>query len=175
MASEQISLFDDKFGRTEPEALSLTLASRRGRALSQGPTRPSIVWSEKSKRSGPRSSAEDRRLDEALAYYAQHLHPRLRRRAELRKEYVRALAVFIDGKGLKGKRQRATLHEIIATELEELRSEEGTLADADLRGLFERLHGRGVGDVEEEEMAEAREEIESMLNDFGIEIGSFRA
>ena len=169
MASEQISLFDDKFGRTEPEALSLTLASRRGRALTKAQrTFNRLVGEVEALRS--KIERESRRLDEALAYYAQHLHPRLRRRAELRKEYVRALAVFIDGKGLKGKRQRATLHEIIATELEELHSEEGTLADADLRGLFERLHGRGVGDVEEEEMAEAREEIESMLNDFGIEI-----
>ena len=169
MASEQISLFDDKFGRTEPESLSLTLASRRGRALTKAQrTFNRLVGEVEALRS--KIERESRRLDEALAYYAQHLHPRLRRRAELRREYVRALAVFIDGKGLKGKRQRATLHEIIAAELEELHSEEGTLADDDLRGLFERLHGRGVGDVEEEEMAEAREEIESMLNDFGIEI-----
>ena len=58
-------------------------------------------------------------------------------------------------------------------QLEELHCEEGSSADDDLRVLFERLHGRGVDEVEEEEMVEARQEIESMLNDFGIEIDSF--
>ena len=88
MASEQISLFDDKFGRTEPEALSLTLASRRGRALTKAQrTFNRLVGEVEALRS--KIERESRRLDEALAYYAKHLHPRLRRRAELRKEYVR--------------------------------------------------------------------------------------
>jgi hypothetical protein len=169
MASEQISLFDDGIGRTEAESLSLTLASRRGRALTKAQrTFNRLVGEVEELRS--KIERESRRLDEALAYYGQHLHPRLRRRSELRKVYVRALAAFIDGKGLKGKRLRATLYEIIATELEEVHFEEGRLADDDLRDLYERLHGRGVADVEAEEMAEAREEIESMLNDFGIEL-----
>jgi hypothetical protein len=169
MASEQISLFDDGIGRTEAESLSLTLASRRGRALTKAQrTFNRLVGEVEELRS--KIERESRRLDEALAYYGQHLHPRLRRRTELRKVYVRALAAFIDGKGLKGKRLRATLYEIIATELEEVHFEEGRLADDDLRDLYERLHGRGVADVEAEKMAEAREEIESMLNDFGIEL-----
>jgi len=169
MASEQISLFDDSIGRTEAESLNLTLVSSRGRSLTKAQRAFNRLVAEiEALRSN--IERETRRLDEALAYYGQHLHPRLRRRAELRKEYVRALAVFLDGKGLKGKRARATLGEIIAAEIEELHFEEGTLAEDDLRALFERLHGRGVDDVEEEEMAEARQEIESMLNDFGIEI-----
>ena len=169
MASEQISLFGDDIGSSEPESRGLTLASRRGRALTKAQrTFNRLVGEVEALRS--KIERESRRLDDALAYYTQHLHPRLRRRTELRKEYVRALAVFLDGKGLKGKRTRATLDEIIAVELEEVHFEEGSLADDDLRALFERLHGRGVDDVEEEEMAEARQEIESMLNDFGIEI-----
>ena len=169
MAGEQISLFGDDVGSSEPESRGLTLASRRGRALTKAQrTFNRLVGEVEELRS--KIEREGRRLDDALAYYAQHLHPRLRRRTELRKGYVRALAVFLDGKGLKGKRLRATLDEMIAAELEELHFEEGSLADDDLRALFERLHGRGVDDVEEDEMAEARQEIESMLNDFGIEI-----
>ena len=100
-------------GGRKPESLSLTLASRRGRALTKAQrTFNRLVGEVEELRS--KIERESRRLDEALAYYGQHLHPRLRRRSELRKEYVRALAVFIDGKGLKGKRLRATLHEIIA-------------------------------------------------------------
>ena len=169
MASEQISLFEDSIGRTEAESLSLTLVSSRGRSLTKAQRAFNrLVGEIEALRSN--IERETRRLDEALAYYAQHLHPRLRRRTELRKEYVRALAVFIDGKGLKGKRVQATLYEIIAAELEELHFEEGSLADDDLGTLFERLHGRGFEEVEEEEIADARQEIESMLNDFGIEL-----
>jgi len=169
MASDQISLFDDSIGRTEAESQNLTLVSSRGRSLTKTQrTFNRLVGEVEELRS--KIERESLRLDNALAYYAQHLHPRLRRRTELRKEYVRALAVFIDGKVLKGKRARATLDEIIAAELEELHFEDGLLADEDLRGLFERLHGRGIDEVEAEEMAETREEIESMLNDFGIEL-----
>jgi hypothetical protein len=169
MASEQISLFGDDFGGSEPESRGLTLASSRGRALTKAQRAFNrLVGEVEELRS--KIERESRRLDDALAYYAQHLHPRLRRRTELRKEYVRALAVFLDGKGLKGKRARATLGEIIAVELDEVHFEEGSLADDDLRRLFESLRGKGVDDVEKEEMAEARQEIESMLNDFGIEI-----
>ncbi|MGZ8424613.1 MAG: hypothetical protein ACXWYD_06680, partial [Candidatus Binatia bacterium] len=169
MASEQISLFGDDFGGSEPESRGLTLASSRGRALTKAQRAFNrLVGEVEELRS--KIERESRRLDDALAYYAQHLHPRLGRRTELRKEYVRALAAFIDGKGLKGKRARATLGEIIAVELDEVHFEEGSLADDDLRRLFESLRGKGVDDVEEEEMAEARQEIDSMLNDFGIEI-----
>ena len=148
MASEQISLFGDDVGSSEPESRGLTLASRRGRALTKAQrTFNRLVGEVEALRSN--IERESRELDEALAYYTQHLQPRLRRRTELRKEYVRALAVFIDGKGLKGKRTRATLDEIVAVE-DEVHFEEGSLADDDLRGLFERLHGRGVDDVEED-------------------------
>jgi hypothetical protein len=169
MASEQISLFGDDVGSSEPESRGLTLSSRRGRALTKAQRAFNrLVGEVEELRS--KIERESRRLDDTLAYYAQHLHPRLRRRTELRKEYVRALAVSLDGKCLKGKRDRATLREVIAAELEELHFEEGSLADDDLRALFERLHGRGFEEVEEEEMAEARQEIESMLNDFGIKL-----
>src|SRR5712691_12221715 len=42
-------------------------------------------------------AGEIRRLDTALAYYGEHLHPRLQRKNQLRKDLVRALAPFLDG------------------------------------------------------------------------------
>jgi hypothetical protein len=113
---------------------------------------------------------ETRRLDAALAYYGEHLYPRLRRRTELRKGLVRALAAFLDDKRLKGKKARFTLCRLLADQLGEIHFEEGSLADDDLRALFERLHGRGFEEVASEEFEETREQIESMLNNFGIDI-----
>ncbi|HWH76673.1 MAG TPA: hypothetical protein VNT76_04850, partial [Candidatus Binatus sp.] len=100
MASEQISLFEDSIGRMEAESQNLTLVSSHGRSLTKAQRAFNrLVGEVEALRS--KIERETRRLDDALAYYAQHLHPRLRRRTELRKEYVRALAAFIDGKGLK--------------------------------------------------------------------------
>src|SRR5205814_19571 len=46
-----------------------------------------------------------RRLDAALSYYGEHLHPRLQRQNALRKDIIRALMPFLDGPNrLKHKR-----------------------------------------------------------------------
>ena len=113
---------------------------------------------------------ETRRLDEALAYYGKQLYPRLRRQTELRKGMVRALAAFLDDKRLNGGKARLTLCQVIAEQLQEILFEEGSLVDDDLRTLFERVHGRGFEEVASEEFEEAREQIESMLSDFGIDM-----
>jgi hypothetical protein len=169
MAGEQFSLFEDGAGRVEPEAVGLTLVSLRGRPLTKAQqTFNRLVTRIESLRL--KLECETRRLDAALAYYGEHLYPRLRRRTELRKGLVRALAAFLDDKRLKGKKARFTLCRLLADQLGEIHFEEGSLADDDLRALFERLHGRGVEEVASEEFEETREHIESMLNDFGVDI-----
>src|SRR5215469_14363743 len=55
-------------------------------------------------------------LNEALAYYGEHIEPRVRRMTSLRKEICRALAPFLT-KGLKSKAERKTLAEILADQL----------------------------------------------------------
>ena len=169
MAGEQFSLFEDGAGRIEPEAGGLTLVSRRGRPLTRAQqTFNRLVARIESLRL--KLERETRRLDEALAYYGEHLYPRLRRKTELSKGLVRALAAFLDDKRLNGGKARLTLCQMLADQLEEIHFEEGSLADDDLRALFERLHGRGFEQVEREEMDEARQEIESVFSSFGIEI-----
>ena len=169
MASEQISLFEDSVGRLEPESAGLTLVSPRGRPLTKAQqTFNRLVESIQALRL--KIERETRRLDDALAYYGEHLHPRLRRQTELRKGLVRALAAFLDDKRLKAKSALSTLRQVIANQLQGILFEEGSLSDADLRALFERVHGRGFEEVEREEMEEARQQIESVFSDLGIEI-----
>ena len=169
MAREQFTLFEHSAGRIEPEAAGLTLVSRRGRPLTKAQqTFNRLVARIESLRL--KLERETRRLDEALAYYGEHLHSRLRRQTELRKEFVRALAVFLDDKRLKGKKPRSTLYRILADQLDEFLFEDGSFADDDLRSLYERLHGRGFEEVANEEFEEQREQIESMLSEFGIDI-----
>ncbi|MBM2802503.1 MAG: hypothetical protein HW419_396 [Deltaproteobacteria bacterium] len=169
MASEQISLFEDSVGRLEPESAGLTLVSPRGRPLTKAQqTFNRLVESIQALRL--KIERETRRLDDALAYYGEHLHPRLRRQTELRKGLVRALAAFLDDKRLKAKSALSTLRQVIANQLQGILFEEGSLSDGDLRALFERVHGRGFEEVEREEMEEARQQIESVFSDLGIEI-----
>jgi hypothetical protein len=169
MASEQFSLFEDSTRRSEPESAGLTLVSRRGRPL----TKAQQIFNRLVARIESlrlKLERETRRLDDALAYYGEHLYPRLRRQTELRKGLVRALGAFLDEKRLKGKIARSTLRQIIANQLQGIFFEEGSLSDDDLRALFERVHGQGFEEFEREEMEEARQQIESVFGDLGIEI-----
>ena len=169
MMSEQISLFEERVGHPEPKSAGLTLISQRGRPLTKAQQTFNRLVS-KIEALRLKLERETRRLDDTLAYYGEHLYPRLRRQTELRKGLVRALAAFLDDKRLKAKKKRSTLRHVIAKQLQEIHFEEGSLSDDDLRALFERVNGRGFEEVEREEFEEAREEIESMFGDFGIEI-----
>ena len=169
MASEQISLFEDSVGRQEPEAAGLTLVSRHSRPLTKAQqTFNRLVARIETLRL--KIERETRLFDDALAYYGKHLHPRLRRQTELRKELVRALAAFLDDKRLKAKSARSTLRQVIANQLQGILFEEGSLSDDDLRALFERVHGRGFEEFEREEIEGARQQIETVFSDLGIEI-----
>lgn len=113
---------------------------------------------------------ETRRLEEALAFYGQHVYPRLQRQAALRKDVIRALAPFVEDKRLKRKTERNTLRTIIADQLDSLIEAEGSLADEDLRALFERVHGVPVERLEQEEMEATRSVLEGVFGELGIEI-----
>jgi len=85
MVGEQFSFFEDSTGRIEPEAAGLTLVSRRGRTLTKAQqTFNRLVARIEALRL--KLERETRRLDAALAYYGEHLYPRLRRKTELRKK-----------------------------------------------------------------------------------------
>jgi hypothetical protein len=59
---------------------------------------------------------------------------------------------------------------LLAEQFGEIVGAEGSLTDADLQVLFEHVFGRGIDEVEREEMDEAREEMESMFRDASIDI-----
>jgi hypothetical protein len=111
---------------------------------------------------------EARRLDRALKYYGEHLHPRLQRLGALRKDLIRTLAPFLDAKQLS-KQNRKDLRLLIAEQLE-MTAAEGPLEESDLRRIFGRVHGVRYEDAASEELDEMRSEMESMLAELGIEV-----
>ena len=169
MANDQFTLFDDSVGLSDKESTGLTLVSRLGQRLTKAQqTFNRLVKKIEALRS--ELERETRRLDDALAYYGTHLHPRRRRQTELRKGFVRALAAFLDDKRVKGKKDRSMLCEIIAEQLEEILAAEGPLLEDDLRALFERVNGRSFEEAQHEEFEAARDEIAAAFDDLGINI-----
>lgn len=168
MASQQFTLFDDSVGLSQADPKALTLVSRLGEKLTKAQhTFNRLVKRVEALRSN--IERETKRLDDVLAYHGKHLHPRLLRQTELRKELVRALAPFLDDKRLKGKRDRSMLREVIADELAEVPLDGAAAADQDLRDIFEHVHGRGFEEIAREEFDEQREQLEAMFNEFGID------
>jgi hypothetical protein len=113
---------------------------------------------------------ETRRLDEALAYWAQHLYPRQLRLTALHKDFLRALAPFIENPRPLRKREQEALKAIVADQLDMIVAAEGSLADADLRTLFERVHRVSFDRAERAGFEEARAIMEEAFGEFGIDI-----
>lgn len=112
---------------------------------------------------------ETRRLEDSLKYYAEHLHPRLRRITALRKDLIRALAPFLDDKQLS-KKNRKLIRLLVAEQFEVMASECGPTQDDDLRQVFSRVHGVRYEDAAREELDQVRSEMEPMFADFGIDV-----
>jgi hypothetical protein len=169
VAEKQTSfLFEDESFR-RPEVGGLVMISQPGRPLSKAQRSFNLLVTKVEELRG-RLDREIGRLDKVLAHYGEHIHPRLQRQAALRKELVRELAPFLDGKRLKQKNERKTLRMIIGEQINEIAGEEGTLTDEDLQAVFKQVHGVDFGQVEQEEMEEMRSVMEEMFGELGIGI-----
>lgn len=115
-----------------------------------------------------RLDASKRRLDDALVFHAEHLRPRLERLVAARKDLVLALRPFHDDRRLR-RRDREDLQTILAEQLDEV-LRDGSELEADLRELFEELHGASMTELEQEEMEQAREVMEGMFAEMGVEV-----
>lgn len=115
-------------------------------------------------------TVETRRLDAALVYDAQHLHPRRQRLTALRKDLLRALAPFLGDSRLSRKRERKGLEGLIADHLDALVQAEGSLVDGDLLALFERVHGMSFGRAEREGFEAVRSMMEEAFGEFGLDV-----
>jgi hypothetical protein len=104
VAEKQTSLFEDESFR-RPEVGGLVMNSQPGRPLSKAQRAFNRLVT-KVEELRARLDREIHRLDKVLAYYGEHIHPRLQRQTALRKELVRALAPFLDGNRLKQKSER---------------------------------------------------------------------
>jgi len=109
---------------------------------------------------------ETGRLNAALAFHAEHVHPRLRRLGDLAKELILALARFLDDKRLK-RGERSKLRVLLEERLMEV---DDLSNDKDLQAVFKKVYGVDFKKAQEEEIEQIRSEIGEMFEDIGIEI-----
>ncbi len=164
----QTSLFDIE-PPNRPESGGLLVLSHPGRPLTKAQRTFNRLAGE-IERLRSRLNQEVRRLDKALAYYGEHLYPRLQRQKALRKDIVRALVPFLQGNRLKTKRERKALRTILAGQLDAIILQEGSLFDDDLRALFERVHGVDFAQAEREGVDALCSAMEDMFGDLGIDL-----
>jgi len=168
MANEQKTLFDDDRS-VNSKSVSVKLKARRSTPLTPAQRMFNRLTTQV-EQLRIRLEGETRRLDKALAYHGEHLHPRRQRCAALRKEIVRVLAGFLDSNQLKEKRDRRELRELISEQLDMIVEEGGPIEDSDLRALFNQVHGVSYEALERQEIDATRSMMEAMLADFGVHI-----
>jgi hypothetical protein len=115
-----------------------------------------------------RFDEEKRRLDRALMFQATELRPRLERVTALRTALVRGFAPFLDDRRLKPA-QKKTLRAILKEQLEETFNHVCS-PDADLKALFERLHGIGYAEAAQGELEEARSGMAAIFDELGVNV-----
>lgn len=166
MQSGQLSFLEDD--APEPRAGgSLVLRSREGRPLTKKERAFNRLIA-RVEALGDRVERERRRLDDLLVFHATHVGPRLERVTALRKDVVRVLAPFLDDPRLKPG-DRRVLHTILVRQMDEILMRDAS-PDADLRELFERLHGVGFTEAVQESIDDARSEMAAMFADLGIDV-----
>src|SRR5207244_6507817 len=105
-----------------------------------------------------------------VAEYGSHVRPRLSQVASAGKAVVRGRAAFLGAGRLKPKKDRETLKEVIAEQLDEVLQDFVPGEDEDLRALFERIQGIDSETLERQERDQVRSEMESMVEDFASSI-----
>jgi hypothetical protein len=115
-----------------------------------------------------RFDEEKRRLDRALMFQATELRPRLERVTALRTVLVRGFVPFLDDRRLKPA-QKKTLRAILKEQIEEIFSHVRS-PDADLKALFERLHGIGYAEAMQGELEEARSGMAAIFDELGVNV-----
>lgn len=111
---------------------------------------------------------EKDRLDRLLVFHAAEIAPRREQAVTRRASLVRALAPFLDNRGVT-KAQRRVLQQILVEQLDQVLPHLEA-PDQDLQALFERLHDVSYADAVQGEVEDARANMAEMFEALGLDI-----
>jgi len=112
---------------------------------------------------------EEQELDQTLSFYADKIVPRLARQTALQKELVRALAPYLNKTFFPRKEERVQFRELARELLDEIANQERGLSDADLREIYNAVHGVGYAQDERKTIASVKSALAQMFVEAGLE------
>ena len=112
---------------------------------------------------------EEEELDATLDFYVEEIVPRLSRQTRLQKDLVRALAPYLNKTFFPRSEERMELRELTRELLDEIANQERGLIDADLREIYNAVHGVGYAQDERKAIAKAKAALAQMFAEAGLE------
>jgi hypothetical protein len=109
-------------------------------------------------------------LDATLNFYSVEIVPRLARQTALQKDLVRVLAPYVNKSFFPRRQERLEFKELTQDLLEEIAKNEKGLADADLREIYNVVHGSGYMQHERKTLKVVRAALEEMVAEANIEV-----
>lgn len=113
--------------------------------------------------------AEQEELDATLSFYVEEIVPRLARQTALQKALVRALAPYLNKSFFPRQDERVDFRELTRELLSEIANNERGLIDADIREIYNAVHGVGYAQDERKAIAAAKAALAKMFAEAGLE------
>jgi hypothetical protein len=113
--------------------------------------------------------AEEKELDATVTFYAEEIVPRIARQTALQKDLVRALAPYLNKTFFPRKEERYAIKEFTRELLDDIANSERRLNDADLREIYNAVHGVGYERDERQAIAKAKAALAQMFAEAGLE------
>ena len=117
--------------------------------------------------------AEEKELDATLGFYAEEIVPKLARQAAAQKDLVRAFAPYLNKSFFPRKEERVEFRELTRELLDQIANHERGLIDADLREIYNAVHGVGYAQDERKAIAKAKAALSQMFAEAGLEADFF--
>ena len=111
---------------------------------------------------------EEEKLDATLSFYATEIVPRIARQTALQKEFVRALAPYLNKTFFPHRQERFEIKELVQEFLSEIAKTEKGLTDADLREIYGIVHTIGYDEYERKTLATVKESLAKMFAEAGL-------
>jgi hypothetical protein len=115
------------------------------------------------------TDAEEERLDAELSFYAAEIVPRIARQSALQKDFVRALAPFLNKTFFPRVPERLEIKELLQEFLAEITTAEKGLADADIREIYGAVHNVDYADFERKTLADVKASLAKMFAEAGLD------
>jgi hypothetical protein len=112
---------------------------------------------------------EEEQLDATLSFYAEEIVPKLARQTSVQKDLVRAFAPYLNKSFFPRQDERVEFRELTRELLDQIANKERGLIDADLREIYNAVHGVGYAQDERKAIAKAKAALLQMFAEAGLE------